>query len=125
MILLDTCVLLQWQAGRLSTAAHRRMVNAATHEAPLWISAVSLFEVGNLARLGRLGRRATAALRAVESAPIHILDITADIARVAHDMPDQLRDPCDRLIVATAYALDCPLATTDRIIIETAFVKTV
>lgn len=47
--------------------------------------------------------------------------VTAAIAQAAGRLPPEIQgDPCDRIIMATARALDCPLVTADRKILAYA-----
>jgi PIN domain nuclease of toxin-antitoxin system len=55
-----------------------------------------------------------------------VQEITPEIAVLAQQLPDGFpRDPMDRMIAATAMALDIPLVTKDQRIIDSSVVKTV
>ena len=46
---------------------------------------------------------------------VHLASLTPDIALLCHRLPGKLHgDPADRLIVATAIALDATLVTRDK-----------
>jgi len=54
-----------------------------------------------------------------------VQEITPEIAVLAQHFPDDFpRDPMDRLIAATARALDLPLVTKDQRIIDSPLVET-
>lgn len=82
------------------------------------ISAISLWEVALLSERGRivLGRAVEAFFRAsVEDSGIELLPITPAVAlRAAARDLDVLRDPADRLIVATALTTGAQLVTKDE-----------
>jgi len=54
-----------------------------------------------------------------------LLPITLEIAITAGSLPDPIRDPADRLIVATAMHQGVPLVTKDARIRESAVVQTI
>lgn len=125
-LLLDTHVLIWLAAGSLAKAPADALAAAAL-EAPLLVSPISAWEVGLLA--GKQGRdrprfdpdpetwfRTLLARPALAEAPF-----TAAIALAATRLPgDFHKDPADRLLVATARALNVPLATRDRRILAYA-----
>jgi PIN domain nuclease of toxin-antitoxin system len=97
-LLLDTHALLWWQAG--SDRLSRRAATAIEGVDQLWISAISLWEIATLVRLGRIAldrpqRRWVADLLA---GSVECLD----------------GDPADRIIYATAQEHRMALVTKDR-----------
>jgi PIN domain nuclease of toxin-antitoxin system len=59
-----------------------------------------------------------------EPSPFFIQDYTPDILLSVVQFP-AIRDPFDRVIVATAHTLDYPLLTNDSFLQEGGFVPTV
>jgi PIN domain nuclease of toxin-antitoxin system len=114
--LLDTHVVLWWQAGgdRLSAGA-RRTIDAAEG---LLVSPLSWWEVATLERLGRLVLDRTVTIwvrdllqdRRVASAPL-----TPEAAVLAGQLGAVFPgDPIDRLLYATARDLRVPLISKDE-----------
>lgn len=119
MILLDTHALIWWVSGDPSLSLKaRRAVAGALERGPVHASAISVFEIATAARRGRLvlssplerwlddlGRLAELRLEPVD----------AEIARRAGLMGEDMHgDPIDRVIVATALALQLKLVTADQ-----------
>jgi PIN domain nuclease of toxin-antitoxin system len=84
------------------------------------ISAISLWEFGNLVAMGRIELDVPIEdwlAIAASPATVNIQPITPQIIVEMNRLPASFhRDPADRLIVATARALKLPLATKDRLI---------
>jgi PIN domain nuclease of toxin-antitoxin system len=114
--LLDTHVLLWWQAGgaRLSRAARRAIEDAES----LLVSPLTWWEVATLERRGRLG------LDRAIGTWIHDLylehriltaPLSPEAAAWAGSLPDDFPgDPIDRLLYATARDLRVPLLSKDE-----------
>jgi PIN domain nuclease of toxin-antitoxin system len=114
--LLDTHVLVWWQAGgaRLSPAA-RRAIETADE---VLVSPLSVWEVSTLHRGGRLEldrdsmdwTRDLLRTQGIGEAPL-----SAAAAAWAGNLPDEFPgDPIDRLLFATARDLRVPLVTKDE-----------
>jgi PIN domain nuclease of toxin-antitoxin system len=122
VILIDTQVLV-WSAlgdQRLGQRCRQEL-----DEAPnLYMSPISAWEIAMLAekRRFRLGMTISGwVAQAVEVHGVKWAQLTADIAVDAGTLPGQIHgDPADRLIIATARALNCPLLTADRTILDYA-----
>lgn len=122
MILLDTNVVIRIMngEGRIGPAA----LDALDDGGELRCSAMVEWEVAMLAGKGRLRfempydawlDQAATTLGYAE------VPVTGAIARDAGSLPGKLHgDPCDRIMIATARALGCPLLTTDRKILAYA-----
>jgi PIN domain nuclease of toxin-antitoxin system len=127
--LLDTHVLLWWldQNERLSRR-QTKIIRAASEEQPLWVSDISLWEIATLSRLGKL--RLHLPLReflerAVASPLVQCMRITSAVAAESASLPEALRDPADRIIVASARVLGATLLTRDTRIIDSGVLPTV
>jgi PIN domain nuclease of toxin-antitoxin system len=114
MILLDTCALL-WLAHdrkQLSKEALR-----AIAEAPVvCVSAITAFEIGIKYRVGKLRLPVPPAAwlsGIMEHHDIAAVDLSAAICLKASELPPIHRDPCDRLIIATALLKNAPVVTAD------------
>jgi PIN domain nuclease of toxin-antitoxin system len=118
MILFDTHAAI-W-AGvndpRLGEASRRLMERAAAEDAAR-ISAITPWEIAMLVAKDRvaLGKPAGDWVRAFLAQPgVEIVPLTPDIAVDAGMLPDSIHgDPADRIIIATARAMDCPVLTAD------------
>lgn len=119
MIVLDTHALVWWVSGaaRLSARA-RRAVGSALRQGPVIASAISLFEIATAVRRGRLylGPPLEQWLADLRLLPeLRFEPVSADIAQVAGRFPDPMSgDPADRIIAATAIALQAKLVTADE-----------
>ncbi|MBM4039536.1 MAG: type II toxin-antitoxin system VapC family toxin [Planctomycetes bacterium] len=113
-MILDTCALL-WLAGgggKLSKAAARRIDAAPV----VYVSAISGFEVGIKCRKGKLELPALPAewfATVLEHHGLTVLPLGLDVCIRATELPAIHKDPCDRLIIASAELLKLPVATTD------------
>ena len=119
MILLDTHALVWWvaDAARLSARA-KRAIRSASREGHVAASAISLFEIATAIRRGRLvlavpPEQWLADLRLLPE--LHFEPVSAGIAELAGSFDDAAPgDPADRIIAATAIALESRLVTADR-----------
>jgi PIN domain nuclease of toxin-antitoxin system len=114
-LLLDTHVLLWWQAGgeRLS-----RRAGTAIHDADrVLISPLTCWELATLHRRGRilLDREPTAWVAdLLQSNTVRLAQLSAEAATWAGQLDDAFPgDPIDRLLYATARDLRIPLVTKD------------
>jgi PIN domain nuclease of toxin-antitoxin system len=115
-VLLDTHVLLWWQSGgeRLSRDATR-----AIDVAPeVLISALSLWEVATLQRLGRIELDRDPAAWATDLLLVDrlaVATLSPEAAMWAGQLDESFPgDPIDRLLYATARDLRIPLVTKDE-----------
>ena len=108
MLNLDTHVLLHAVAGRLSSAETRLL------QSNRWsISAIVLWEIAKLARLGRIEVDLDDAEVVRTLSRVHVWPITRDIAHASTRL-DVRSDPADELIGATSIVHNVPLVTRDR-----------
>jgi PIN domain nuclease of toxin-antitoxin system len=118
VIVLDTHALVWWvsDAARLSARAKRAIRNAM-RKAPVAASAISLFEIATAIRRGRLTLSVPAEqwFADLDLLPeLRIEPVSAEIARIAGSFDDAMPgDPADRIIAATAIALESKLVTAD------------
>lgn len=123
MILLDTHVLL-WLADGDPKLGGKALALIRVSEESLRVSAMSYWECAMLSRKGRL----TFSKPVFEwldevlgNGGIEAVPVTPVIAADAGSLPDSIHgDPSDRIIMATARALGCPLATADGPILQYA-----
>lgn len=114
MLLLDTCALI-WLAGNtgdLSATARRRIA-----EEPLFVSAISAWEIALKCRLGKLTLPdppeewypAVLAHHGITELPL-----TGAVAITAASLPRLHNDPADRFIIATAVQDNLWVVTPDE-----------
>jgi len=126
-MLLDTHIWIWWLIGgeRLSPA-ERIALDTAAQQAPLKISAISLWEAQMLHSHGRLALNlpfASWLMRATVPEVVQVIPLDATVILEIDRLPSDFHgDPADRIIVATARALGLPLATSDRRIRESNLV---
>ena len=127
--LLDTHVLIWWLSDRMQLSPRQReVVEAATPDAPVFVSDISLWEVAMLASLGRI--RLALPLRewldkAVAPPLVRRQGISPAVATEVAALPDSFhRDPADRILVATARVLGATLLTNDRRIVDASLTPT-
>lgn len=125
MIVADTHALIWWVGSpeQLSPAAR-----LALDEGPVGVPSIAFFEVAMLAERKRIDL-ATDALQwlnqLIRLSNVVLLPVTPEIAVTAANLSDPIRDPADRLIVATALHEHVPLVTKDGRIRESGVVQTI
>lgn len=131
MILLDTHTWVWWVSdpGELSAAARAALDDAAARGGPVYLSAISTWEVAMLVAKGRLELTLDVEDWIAHSEAVDLIEfvpVTNHIALRSVALPDGApADPADRLIVATARYLGIPLVTRDRRLHDYAHVNTV
>lgn len=124
-LLLDTCALI-WlsQKARMEPDAVSAIDEAADGGRPLWLSAITAWELGLLARSGKAPMSSSphAIFSGFLKLPgVQAQQLTADILIDSSLLPGELHgDPADRIIIATARALDLTVVTRDRHILDYA-----
>ena len=128
-ILLDTHILVRWFTvpARLSREQTRILNEAIRRRETVALSAISLLEIAILPPEGPLRRRLSLdeLFSDLESSPVfRILPLTIEIAKEVSFL-ELLRDPADRVIVATARVHGLRLLTSDQRIIGSNVVSAV
>lgn len=125
MIVLDTHVLV-WtlENHRFLGPEAAVLINEATSSDGAYISAMTCWEVSMLADRGKLefsqGVRAWME-EALAQPGIFLAPVALEIGIDAGGLPGKPHgDPCDRIIMATARILGCPLLTADGAILDYA-----
>lgn len=125
MIVADTHALVWWflSPQELSRSARRTL-----DENQIGVAAISCYEIVRLVERKRidLDQETGSWLRSIFLLPqLQFLPLTMEVAALAGSLPDTLRDPLDRLIVATAFVHHAPLVTKDGKIAASNLVPTV
>ncbi|TWT03134.1 type II toxin-antitoxin system VapC family toxin [Reyranella sp. CPCC 100927] len=122
-MLIDTHVLI-WAVqddARLGKRA-RRAIDAAADADALHVSAITAWEVAMLAHKGRvtLGKEAGAWIDEALGLPgMRLTPLLPSIAVDSVRLPgDALKDPADRIIIASARHVGVPLLTADKVILR-------
>jgi PIN domain nuclease of toxin-antitoxin system len=126
--LADTHIVIRWltEARRLSQEQLRVLKEAERRAEPVAVSAISLLEIAALAGSPRLEATAKTILDTLEAASLfQLLPLTYEIAFEVSVLNHPLRDPFDRVIVATARVHGLRLITSDQRIIESKLVPIV
>ena len=114
-MLLDTCALI-WLAmggGQLTAKAKREIDEAAA----VYVSSISAFEIAYASARDKLNLPCNAERWYNEVLDNHSLTevlLSSKIAIASTKLPMVHKDPCDRLIIATAQLENLPIVTTDR-----------
>lgn len=124
-LLLDTCACI-WlsEDSPMSGTATEAIQTSAEDGVPIYLSPITAWERGMLVAKGRLTSPISpknwfdgfAGRREILLAPL-----TAEILIDASFLPGDLHgDPADRILIATARALDLTIVTRDRLILDYA-----
>ena len=108
-LLLDTHVLIWWDAGRRLSAAARTAIRDAEE---VYVSAASAWEIAIKASLGKIVSSRSVAQATAECGFVE-LPVTFAHAEQLASLPALHRDPFDRLLVAQAIAEDLTVVTRD------------
>ena len=115
LILLDTHIWI-WFNLEPRRLPHELVQLLDLEDTELAISAVSVWEIVLGVQRGRIASpiSAEATARAwLEASPIEVVPIEKEIAILSRTLAFEHEDPADRFIGATAFHLDCLLATVD------------
>jgi len=113
-VVLDTHALVWWadESPELSPQAGEAIASAPA----VFVSAITFWEIGMLVAKGRirLDRSPEDWQFAVLAQPrLAELPVSADVARIAAELPEFHGDPADRMIVASAVATQRDLVSRD------------
>jgi PIN domain nuclease of toxin-antitoxin system len=127
-LLLDTHIVVRWLTDRRKLSREQvRWIEAGVRRAePVALSAVSLLEIAILTSVGKLGSKVALEelFEDLQSPVFQVLPLTLQVAADA-GLLGGLRDPADRVIVATARVERLRLVTSDQRIIESKLVPVV
>ncbi|MFT3917003.1 MAG: type II toxin-antitoxin system VapC family toxin [Anaeromyxobacteraceae bacterium] len=125
MIILDTHAWLWFMSAPERLGRKVRQVLRSTR--PRGVAAISCWEVAGLAARERI-ELDDAPVRwmegSLETERIELLPLTPAVASVAAQLKG-LRDPSDRLIVATALTHSAELVTADETVVRSGLVRTI
>jgi len=127
-LLLDAHIVVRWltDSRKLSREQTRVLESAVRRTEPIALSAISLLEIAVIGSAGRLGLKVALEelFEDLQSPVFQILPLTCEVAAEVV-LLGNLRDPADRVIVATARIERLRLVTSDRRIIESKLVAVV
>lgn len=126
--LLDTHVVVRWvmEAKKLSREQSRVVEGAVSRAETIALSSMSLLEAAVLTTEGKLKMPLDEFFEILQGNPLfRILPLTCEIASEVASLGRRLRDPADRVIVATARVHRLRLVTSDQRIIESKLVAVV
>ena len=119
-VLLDThsWIWLMNGESRVQKSAVLKTIELASKKSELYISSISLWEVGMLEAKGRIRFRQPCLVwvkKALETTGLSVLDISPETAIESSRLPQDFHgNPADRIIVATARTMDLLLVTEDH-----------
>ena len=123
-ILLDTCAALWMSNGKgMSELAAQELLRAGAVERGILVSPITAWEVGLLVSKGRLALSLdpTTWFHTLLDRGVGLAELSPAILIASSFLPSiELRDPADRIIAATARALDLRLITADRPLLDFA-----
>ena len=139
MIILDTHIWVWWveQLAQLRPSQIAAILTQENDDAGvIGICATTLWEIAMLVQRGRIQLGADLAdwfENALAYPRLHIIGLTPAIAVQSTRLPgnsqlprdEQIRDPSDQIIVATAMVNNCPLVTSDGKIVAYINVQTI
>jgi PIN domain nuclease of toxin-antitoxin system len=127
--LLDTHIVIRWisDSKKLSREQFRVIDDAERRGECVGVSAFSLIEIVLLAEgRKRIGAGVNELFHELDTRPaFRIIPLTTDVALEMAALGDALRDPGDRVIVATARIHRLRLLTSDQRIIESDLVPVI
>ena len=113
-LLLDTHTFLWWINGDPMPLSVTQALGSAENR--VWLSAASAWEITIKASLGKLrlpGRVATFVEQQRLQNQFDWLPVEMSALDILQDLPFHHRDPFDRLLIAQAMALACPILSDD------------
>ncbi|HZL00586.1 MAG TPA: type II toxin-antitoxin system VapC family toxin [Caulobacteraceae bacterium] len=122
-ILLDTCAALWLTDGAISEAASGAIAEAEAAGLAIAVSPITAWEIGMLVSKGRitLSREPVAWFDALLGAGVELAPMAPHILVASSFLPGgALRDPADRVLAATARAMNYRLMTRDERLLDYA-----
>jgi PIN domain nuclease of toxin-antitoxin system len=127
--LLDTHIVVRWlyEPKKLSRQQRHVIEDSVRSGESAGVSAISLLEIALLTEgRQRLNAKLHDVFHELDTNPVfRLIPLTTEIAFEVAAMGDFLRDPSDRVIVATARVHRLRLLTVDQRIIESALVPVI
>lgn len=123
--LLDTHIWIWLNNGapELSTRTIKTIEDAAQN-GKLFISPVSIWELGTLTRKGRISLQSPLGLwvkEAIERPGVRITELSPEVMVESNELPGDFHgDPADRMLIATARVYRATLVTRDKAILDYA-----
>lgn len=122
-LLLDTCAVIWTVEGEAIGPEAEEAINRSTAQnVKILVSPITAWERGMLISKGRLASPMPPKLwfaRLIARPEVDLAELTADILTDASYLPGDIHgDPADRIIIATARALDLTIVTRDRLILD-------
>jgi PIN domain nuclease of toxin-antitoxin system len=123
-LLLDTCAALWIVAGEISPEMADALSQARAADHPVYISPITAWEVGMLARKGRFRSSYTPQRwfeQLVKTPATALAELSAKIFMESSFLPGNLHsDPADRIIAATAREYGYTVMTRNRALLDYA-----
>lgn len=124
-LLLDTCAAIFIAEGEALSKSASEVLEAAFDDAlPVWVSPISAWEIGLLVSRGRLRIQIAPQVwfrRLRDDLNVLLADMPPEVLIASSDLPEStLRDPADRIIVATAREYGYRIVTRDTPILQYA-----
>jgi PIN domain nuclease of toxin-antitoxin system len=123
-LLLDTCACLWITANELPDVAALALTNAYDAGTPVYVSPITAWEIGNLARKGRFRSQLTPRrwFERLMSAPgTFLAEMRPELLLESGLLPNYPNgDPADRIMAATAREYGYTLMTRDRALLDYA-----
>jgi PIN domain nuclease of toxin-antitoxin system len=124
MLLLDTHAVLWLDSGERMNSHALEAIDAAAQEGGVLVSPVSAWEIGLLIAKARISLDIAALAwfeRFLALPGVRLTPLTVAAAITSSALPEPFHgDPADRLLVASAREIACPIVTRDRRILEYA-----
>ena len=129
MLLLDTNIFVWWTDSTADLSSKYRDLIDESEPDGIAVSAISVWEVAMLVKKQRLQLRDSLVVwfqNVMRVPTLHLLPASPQILIDSTQLPgDFHNDPADRIIVATARAMQTPLLTTDAKILNYEHVRSV
>jgi PIN domain nuclease of toxin-antitoxin system len=123
-ILLDTCAALWIVADQVAQRARDVLSEARSAGFLTYVSPITAWEIGMLARKGRFRSPYTPQRwfeRLMQTADVALAELTAKILMESSFLPGNLHfDPADRVIAATAREFGLTVMTRDHVLLDYA-----